>query len=337
MKKEKKVKLIDVAQVAGVAVATISRVIHANGYVSSEVKDIVWNAIRTTGYQVKKEPVSPQREKLVGIILKRLPVNMFFETMNAALLREAEKKDMQAITIFCDHVNSAVLNTYAEKLLAYGVCGIIVSGFEEARLTAEARSFLLHCGIPVVFVERLADSRGFNQVCIDNSLGGYLAARHLIERGHRRIVYIGRGYLDNDSGSRRFQGFLRAIKEAENPPEYLIKECSSPDVSESYRAMQEADKELPGFTGVQTWYDGYAIGVLQYLYEKGLRVPDQVEVIGHDDTYSSLLAPPVSSVQLPFEEMAKAAITVIEEWQDGSTEHFVRTINLEPKLVLRGL
>ena len=93
-------------------------------------------------------------------------------------------------------------------------------------------------------------------------------------------------------------------------------------------------------TGVQTCalpIYGYVVGAMRYFYERGIKVPEDVEIVGHDDTYSALLVPPVSSVHLPFEEMACAAVNVIVNWQDETVEHFVRSIYLEPKLVLRGL
>ena len=331
----KKVKLTDVAKAAGVSTATVSRVLNNNGYVSGEVRLSVWNAVRSTGYGKGPGEDHPSRQKLVGVILKKLPVNMFFVSVNYALQNELEKADMQPITIFCDHVNNNTVKERTKKLLDYHVCGLIISGFEDDVLTKEVRSLLSECGIPVVFVERLADSQGFNRICVDNTRGGYLAARHLIEKRQRKIVYISRGKTDYHAGSYRLEGFMKAIREEKQPPEYLIKTCSSPDVSEGYRALKEAEQELPGFTGVQAWYDGYVVGALQYLYEKGLRVPDDIEVIGHDSTYSALLAPPVSSVCLPFEEMAAAAVNVIVEWQDESVEHFVKSVYLEPKLILR--
>ncbi len=331
----KKVKLTDVAKVAGVSTATVSRVLNNSGYVSNEVRSSVWNALKTTGYgSVSRNDLS-DKLNFVGVILKKLPVNMFFESINYALQNELEKADMQPVTVFCDHVNNESVMERAKKFLDYPVRGLIISGFEDDTLTREVRSLLAGCGIPVVFVERLADSQGFNRICVDNTRGGYLAARHLIEKGHKKIVYISRGKTDYHAGSYRLEGFMKAIREEKHPPEYLIKTCSSPDVEEGYRALQEAERELPGFTGVQAWYDGYVMGALQYLYEKNLRVPDDVEVIGHDGTYSALLAPPVSSVCLPFEEMAAAAVNVIVEWQDESVEHFVKSVYLEPKLILR--
>lgn len=343
--RKKKVRITDVAQKANVSVATISRVLNNNGYVSEETKTAVWNAIAETGYQAPlrtfpKEPLveaSLKKEKLVGVILKKLPVNMFFETMNYALQHSAEQKGMRTLTVFCERTDSSTIREQVRKLMEFHVCGIAIVGVEDNTLPNDVRDFLLNCQVPIVFVERHADSQGFNHVCIDNYLGGYMAAHHLIERGHKKILYIGRGTLDHNVGSRRCNGFLTAIKETANPPEYLIKTCSSPSPEDSYEAIKEALKEMPGITGIQLWYDGYAIGVLRYLYEKQIHIPDDVELIGHDDTYSRILTPPISSVQLPFEEIAHATIRIIEDWQDKTTPHFVQTIKLEPKLILRGV
>lgn len=334
----KKIKLSDVALEAGVSTATVSRVINNTGYVSADVKDAVMSAIKRTGYKLAEAPSEPSKTNLVGVILKKLPNNMFFESLSYAFLRELEKNGMYAVTIFCEHINNDTIKIYAEKLLDYNVRGIIISGMEEPSIRPDIRTLLLKSNIPVVFVERLADSQGFNQVCVNNILGGYMAARHLIKRGHKKILYIGRGgYLDSDFGSRRINGFLKAMQEEPNPPEYLIKICNTPHPSEAYRVLKEAENEFPGFTAVQAWYDGYLIGALQYLNEKNLRTPEDVELIGQDDTYSSILVPKISSVHMPFEEMARVAAEIICDWQNQSKEHFVKTVNLEPKLIIRGI
>ena len=123
--KMKKIKLADVAKEAGVSTATVSRVLNNNGYVSNEVRSLVWRAVQSTGYERGQEPDCSDRQKLVGVILKKLPVNMFFETLNYALQDEFEKAGMQSITLFCNHVNNITVKERAEKLLGFHVCGII--------------------------------------------------------------------------------------------------------------------------------------------------------------------------------------------------------------------
>ncbi len=341
----KKTKLSDVAALAGVSIATVSRVINKTGYVSEETKDSVYHAISTTGYKLSDTAEHPasnkapakdtQPQKLIGIILKKLSCNMYFEALNYAFLSAAEKKGMLAITVFCDDLNNATLLEQAKNLLSCHVAGLIISGFQDTSICSDVRSLLIGSKIPIVFVERLADSQGFNRVYVNNTLGGYLAAKHLIQNGHKKIIYIGRGYLDTDAGSRRMNGFLKAIKEATNPPEYVIKVCETSEPAEAYDAMKEASQELPGFTAVQAWYDGYLIGIMKYLNEQNLRVPNDIELIGQDNSYSRILVPQISSTCMPFDDMATAAVDIICDWQDTTREHFIKTINLEPKLIIR--
>ena len=101
--------------------------------------------------------------------------------------------------------------------------------------------------------------------------------------------------------------------------------------------MERIEKEFPGYTAVQAWHDGYAVGVLQYLYDQHKRVPEDVEVVGHDDTHAMLTSPPISSVHLPIDEMAVAAVRIVADWASDSSNHIVSTVNLEPKLIVRGL
>jgi DNA-binding LacI/PurR family transcriptional regulator len=346
--RKKNVRITDVAQMANVSVATISRVLNNSGSVSEDTKNAVWSAVEETGYKVsaKMQPKelaptaalpAPREERLIGVILKRLPVNMFFETMGYALQKNAEKKNMQTLTISCEHMDIGTIKEQIRRLLEFHVCGIAIVGIEDNTLPNDTREFLLSCQVPIVFVERHADRQGFNHVYIDNYLGGYMAARHLIERGHRKILFVGRGSLDANIGSRRYNGFMAAVQEAAKPLEYLVKTCSSPSPEDAYQAIKEAFQEMPGITGIQLWYDGYAIGALRYLYENHMRVPDDVELIGHDDTYSRLLSPAISSVQLPFDEIAHATIRIIADWQKEDASRFVQTIKLEPKLILRGI
>ena len=143
----KKVKLADVAKAAGVSAATVSRVLNRSGYVSEEVRSAVWRAVRSTGYEMAREEAEGGRQKLVGIILKKLPVNMFFESLNYALQEELEKAGLHAVTLFCDHVNNVTVEKKAQELLSYHVCGLMISGFEDDTLTKEVRAFLLGCGV----------------------------------------------------------------------------------------------------------------------------------------------------------------------------------------------
>ena len=100
-------------------------------------------------------------------------------------------------------------------------------------------------------------------------------------------------------------------------------------------AMKEAYEIDNHITGVVAWNDVFAVGALHYLNKIGLTVPGNVEIIGHDNIIAPTMNPPISSIEMPIDEIAAAAIEIIDKSQDKLTAPSTRTITLEPRLVLR--
>lgn len=330
-------KTINQAQVAaksGVSITTVSRVINKSGYVADAIRIRVDEAISELGYQpLKKKRSMP--ENLIGLILRKTTVNMYFDRLSSALSHAANEAGYQIITLYAPVPENATLQGYAEKLLNSGVCGLIICGFNDDYLSPELRLFLKGCGVPIVFIERTAGSYGFNRVLVDNSLGTYYAAKHLIENGHKHLLYIARKKMASVETSRQ-EGFLRAIEEAgADQITYIIQQREEYNIQAGYLAMRSALEEDPSISGVAVWFDGYAAGAMQYIYEIGRRVPKDIELIGHDDTLAYMLAPPISSIQMPFDEMACSAIEMIIENRDDPFGAITKTVSLEPRLILR--
>lgn len=334
----KKISMNDVARQAGVSLTTVSRVINNSGYVAEEKRKSVEKAIRETGYLLPIQPEQPEHtENLIGLILRKISVNIFYDQLSSALLQEADKVGYSMVAMYSSSdLCNENLRGYVEKLLKYKVSGIVICGFGDEYLSEDLRSLLQECGIPIVFVERTAGCYGFNRVLVDNSLGTYYATRHLIQKKHERLLYI--GFDKNGSVEKsRTEGFLHAVREAGfTESQYLIYSCPDSSVASGYAAMKWAIGENVGITGVVAYFDGYAAGAMQYLYKIGRKVPDEIEIIGHDDTYAPNLAPPISSVHMPFEEMGAAAVNMIIENQGNTMDFFAKTVSLEPKLILRG-
>ena len=336
----KRVKLSDIALKAGVSTATVSRVLNQSGYASPDVRDAVLEIAAELGYElpeVKKTKIDikPRQTGFIGVILKKLPVNAFFEAFNKEMIQAAEKKGLLVSTVFCEHLNNETLAAQAKRMIEGGAYGLVVNGFEEGKLNASLKQYLLECGLPIIFVERLADSQGLNRVSVDNTLGGYLCGQYLASKGHKKIVYIERRSMDDYVDGGRLGGFMKAVQEAENPPECIVEYCDSPDPRDAYEAMKRAAARAGDFDAVQAWYDGYLIGIMQFLYETGRRVPTDVEVVGHDDTYAPLMSPPVSSVHMPVDKMADTAVSLISESLGELPAPVIRSVNMEPWLVIR--
>lgn len=332
----KKVKLSDVAATAGVSLTTVSRVMNNSGYVAKEKRILVENVLRELGYMRCPSSAGVDRERLIGIIFRQSSNNMFFEKMGQAILAAAEKKNFSTLTLYSGEMDKQLLKEQVEKLQEYKVSGVVISGMEAERFTGEMRRYLKNCGIPVIFVERTAENHGFNNILIDNRYGGYLATNLLISHGHRQLLYITRKTKNHVEGD-RLQGFLQAIEEAGKNGKniyHMIKYCDDDSVQSGYLAMANAYNENSKITGVFTWSDGYAAGVMQYLYDQKVQVPEKIEVIGYDDTYSGYLAPPVSSVQMPYEEIGETVVSMILNNQNCE-ERSIRSVILEPRLVVR--
>ncbi len=336
----KRVTLKDVSTIAGTSVSAVSRVINRSGYVAEDVRQRIEAAIEESGYVAVHRHSTKHNEKLIGLIFNRVPQSIYFDTLCSFMMTQAEKRGYNVAAMFATSLGNNILHYYVGRLLEMGVSGIVVAGFADEHLSPSLHTFLLDCGTSIVFVERAAGSYGFNRVLVDNAIGTFYATRHLIERGHKHLLYISRSNITSSSlttvETSRANGFRRAIEEAENSElvQHIV-HCDTSDYSNGYLAIKKALADDPAITGVLTWNDGYAAGVLQYLYERGICVPDDIEVIGHDDTYAPLLAPAISSVRMPFEEMSVAAIDMIIAEQSDTHDFYVKTVTLEPRLMLQ--
>lgn len=332
----KKVKLEDVARQSGVSLTTVSRVLNNSGYVAQEKKTMVESALRELGYMRHPSGMGVDRERLIGLLFRQTSNSLHFEKLGEAILQASEKKRLSTLTLYSGDMERQSLKEQIEKLQEYKVCGIVIGGIGASRMTGEMNRYLKNCGVPVIFVERTAESRGFHHVLVDNRYGGYLATGHLIDRGHRHLLYINRETGDCVE-SEREQGFLQAVREAEEQGKnirYTIKFCKDDSLNSGYLAMADALEEDERITGVFAWSDSYVAGAMQYLYRKGIRVPDQMELIGCNDTYSGYLAPPVSSVRMPYEQIGETVVEHILAEQNGE-KRGTAIVTLEPELVLR--
>lgn len=330
----KKITMKDVAERAGVSVSAVSRVLNGSGYVAPDKRAAVISSLHGTGYQLRQVPPAP-RVPLIGLILLRSLGGMFYASLTSALMESAAACGFHTMVMYSDTLDNDALMRHLEELRNYHVSGIIIGGFGDKVIRDEVRVYLRASGVPVVLIERTGGCLGFNRVLIDNESGAYQAANRLVRQGHQQILYIVRA-KDTEVENARMKGFLRAMEEADGKLTYHVRHCTDTSVEIARQAAEQAFGACPGITGVMTWSDNYAAGVLQYLYRHQLRVPEDVEVIGFDDTLAPSLTPPLSSVHMPILEMAQAAMEMITENQGRVKDAFAKTVTLEPRLTLRG-
>jgi LacI family transcriptional regulator len=196
-----------------------------------------------------------------------------------------------------------------------------------AELTAE--------GLPVVLVNRREDW-GVPTVTVDDEAGAALATRHLLSLGHRRIAHLA-GPRNADTSLRRLRGYEAAMREAHTAShERLIVEASH-DEAGGYAATSRVLSTTPRATAIFAGNILAAIGAIAAARSCGLRVPEDVSVVGlHDLPIAGYLDPPVTTLRMPLEEMGRQAVDTLLRLVAGESgvEHV--EIASEPELVLRG-
>jgi DNA-binding LacI/PurR family transcriptional regulator len=284
--------IYDVARLAGVGVGTVSRVINGNGPVSQEKLGKVQRAIRELGFRpskVARQLSSGIQHRNVGAIMPFITHPSFVERLRGiqlALNDQANDFNLVLYTVsepdrFHEQLLSIVENTAADALL---IATLTVSD--------EQRDLMTQAGIPFV---TLSDASTGEMNCIspDNERGGYMATRHLLELGHRRVAYVGDAFPDAygfPTGELRYKGYVAALAEYGVPHRDDFVRFGPHGEEPAYDLTRDllAAPEKP--TAIFAMSDIQAVGCIQAIREAGLRVPEDISVIGFDDVQLSRYA-----------------------------------------------
>jgi DNA-binding LacI/PurR family transcriptional regulator len=324
--------LRDVATRAGVSVATASRVANGADRVRPETRARVELAMRDLLY------IPPRKEAPTGVIGLLVPElsNPVFPALAQAM--ESRATALGLATILCNTDGSPAAEAeYVHMLLERRVEGMIFISSEIADLDADHTHYarLLGEGARLVFVNGAAAELDAPAVGVDERVAGQLATQHLLGLGHRRIAFAAgpEHYLptrEKDAGRRA------ALAEAGIDPDGLVA-FSAFDVEGGREALRELlDRPGERPTAVICSSDLMAIGVLQEAVVLGLRVPEELSVVGFDGIEASTWTqPPLTTVEQPIGEIAKTAVDALQELIENpgrSLPNFV----FRPQLKVRG-
>ncbi|WEK51549.1 MAG: LacI family DNA-binding transcriptional regulator [Candidatus Kaistia colombiensis] len=319
--------LMEVAQRAGVSTATVARVLKAKGYVSNDARSRVEAAIKATGYRPNAvaRGLRKQRSFTVGHMLTAITANPFF--VNVAHWAEEEALVQGYKTFLFNHNGSAERERLGvERFIERRVDAVLFTNAVDSRNV----QLLAEAAIPVVQLERAATIEA-PSIRVDNKSGALEAIAHLVEFGHRRIAFVGGDPDRINGGDRHFVsvederlgGYREGLRRAGlSLDESLVRLGLYYNIAdggsgiEGYRHMK-ALLELPERpTAIFATCDILAAGALQAIYEEGLRVPDDLSIIGFDDTLAANLAPQLTTVAQPMEDLGRlgfrAALDAIE-------------------------
>ncbi|WP_137931741.1 LacI family DNA-binding transcriptional regulator [Mesorhizobium comanense] len=322
--------IADVARYAGVSVATVSHVMNRTRHVEPETAERVRSAIAALRYNPNSLARSLRRgeTKTIGLLVPD-NANPFF----ASVARQIEDAGFVAgyTVILCNSDGSAEKEErYLQVLMAKQIDGLIFAGSSDH---ARVFSSLLP-SVPAVLLDREIHSVNVDSVLVDHDHGGYLAGRYLVGLGHKKFGVIG-GPRDSSSSPARLQGFVRALQEAG------LDLPASSVVDSDYHfvggrvAMEQLMAQAPGITALFACNDLMAMGALTVLRGRGLRVPDEMSIVGFDDIpYAVTTWPPLTTIAQPVEKIGTRAVSLLMQRLGGPEAPSRREI-LAPALVER--
>ena len=346
---DRRATLKDVARLAGVSTATVARVLHANGYVADETRRLVEAALADTGYQINEvaQGLRRQRTATIGHVLNSIIPNPFFAGVAFGVEQEALRHGY-GVLMFNTHGDAERERLGVETLVRRRVDAMLFT----TPVHEDNVRLALAAGLPVVQVERMTAVDTL-AVLVDNVAGPRAVVEHLIGLGHCRIAFIGAdprrmhrhsgGPRRPDVEQERLSGFLTALNDRGIPSDDALialgryyTGAMDEGPNDGYTAMHRfLDLGRPP-TAVFATSDLLAAGALQALYERALRVPDDVSVVGHDDTYAPYFAPPLTAVKQPLVELGEAAARLVFRHLDRSAGHEgERIARVATRLVVR--
>ncbi len=335
----------DVARHAGVSPATVARVLYEPDKVGPEKQRRVREALKATGYRPNAvaRGLRTKRSWTIGLIVVDGSLNPFFSQLSQAIRSEALARGYNVL-MFQHGMKPEIEASAVVQLLQQRADAVIFS----YGINASGLAPLLQAGVPVIQIEQEVCG-GTDAVLIDPASGIDQAIDHLQALGHRRIAFIG-GAPDRYNRARvhgtsmeedRLAAFSAAIaRHGLDDDPALIRlglyfPLTGDDPASEGRKMM---RDLLGIerrpTAVLASSDILAAGALQALGEAGLSVPDDMSLIGFDNSIANLLTPPLSSVGRPLQAMGLAAIDLVVEAIENP-DRKVRTLVYQTELVVR--
>jgi LacI family transcriptional regulator len=329
------VTLRDVARVAGVHPATVSRALNeeTRALVNEETARRVLKAAETLGYQPNPiaRGLKTNRSYTIGVLIPDL-TNPLFPPILRGIEDRLETGGYTPLIANTDNDPERELLD-SQTMRARQVDGIIAA---TARRDHRLHDALIEAGIALVLVNRRQDQLPVSSATADDRMGMRLSVEHLVSMGHTRIAHLG-GPLDYSTGLDRHDSFHETMRTAglEPDPE-LVLVAEAFTEAEGARLCEQLMAGERDFTAVAAANDLLALGCYDVLAERGLRCPEDISVVGFNDMpFAARFQPPLTTIHIPHYEIGKAAgELMLARLQDSESPP--REIRLEPSLVVRG-
>jgi DNA-binding LacI/PurR family transcriptional regulator len=315
----------EVAKRAGVSTATVSRVVNGTAPVDARTEKRVRAAIQRSGYypNTHARTLGTGKSHIYGLIISDIE-NPFFPELVKCFERLAVERSHEVLIANTDY-QAARMEGCVRRMLERKVDGVAIMTSE---MDPQLIQTLSGRGIPIVFLDTGSVGPGISNISLDYDSGVDQAIDHLTSLGHRRIAFVS-GPADLASARTRYDAFLASLRRKKVECSKELIRTGNHRFDGGYAAMQDILKLRQRPTAVLASNDLTAIGIMGALYEAGLRVPEDISVVGFDDiALSGFMSPPLTTIRVSRADIAGFAFTSLyAASQLGKTEgvtHIVR-------------
>ena len=323
-----------VAALAKVSIASVSRTINHSSAVSERLSKRVWQAIEQLNYfpNTQARSLVSGRSRILGIIVENI-TNPFFPELIQSF-EEIAVANRYEILVSSSNGDPVVLANCVRRMLERKVDGVAVLSFGAEEPVLDQ---LVHRGIPMVLAEFHLDDPKVSTILMDYSTGIHEAVNHLVGLGHSRIAFLA-GPHKLHSAITRENDFRTAMQDVGLPSQKKwIIECDH-TMKGGVAGFAQLQTLSARPTAIVCSNDMTAIGVLRAVYMDGLRVPDDISVIGLDDIeFAEFTLPPLTTIRLSRADLARAAFEALrQQAEDPGNPKMQREFLVSTSLLVRG-
>jgi LacI family transcriptional regulator len=304
----------DIAKETGFSLSTVSRALSNKPDVDVQTYERIWDAARQMGYRPNKlaRSLRLSATQTIGVIIADIS-NPYFGALVKGIEKEARGAGHSVILFDTDEDYSREEEAVT-VMLEEQVAGVILTPTQRESGTVER---LMGAGLPLVLASRRFSHIKTSYVVTDDLHGGLLATEHLIALGHERIGMIN-GPMHISSASERFGGYREALRRHGLPLQEAFIATGSVSMEDGFKATTVLLERAPIPTAIFAFSDFVAFGVIKAIRENGLRVPEDVSVVGYDDNqFASCLETPLTTVHVPKEQLGMEAAQVLQRQIEG--------------------
>ena len=320
-----------VAEKAEVSVNTASRAINNKPDINEETKERVLKIAQDLGYVRNDTAVALRTKKTgtIGVVIADNRNPFYAEVLNG--MEVAARKKNYHIILANTQRDYRKEEEAINLLLNKRVDGLLIAPVQDRDDDIKK---LIEANIPFVIVGRDFNDIDLDAVYNDEVKGGFLATEYLIKKGHKKIAFIN-GFLHKSPARGRLEGYKKALKKYKISFNNTLVSVGDIDVKDGYKRTKQLFEKVMDFSAIFAYNDMVALGVIQAIKEKDLRIPEDIGLVGYDDIpYSAFISPPLTTVKVKKQDLGIESVKLLLSRINGGRKK-TKKVMLDVELQIR--